>query len=189
MEWNQSNAMTLASAQCHTCRGEGLNARKDGRGDAVCKCVLRSVFRICYRRFRECAESQMLRARVSAEHGVRRDLPGTWGRKNEEFVADFLLISKRELTEEEHRLFRYRYLLGANWRLCSRKLAMDKGTFHHTLYRMQHKLGKAFSEMQPYGLYPLRDYFSTTYRQNPAPFVSPAGGKDKSRRTQLPNAA
>lgn len=189
MEWNRSDAMTLASAQCRACRGEGLKKLKEPR-NSVCSCVLRSVFRICYRRFRECSEAQLLNSRVSLELGVRRDLPGTWGRKNEEFVADFLLISRRALSEEEHRIFRYRYLLGADWRLCSRKLGLDKGTFHHMLYRVQQKLGKAFVELQPYGLYPLRDYFSTTYRHNSGqPARRPCGGEDALRQGPLPKVA
>lgn len=189
MEWNRSDAMTLASAQCKLCRGEGFKRLKE-RSGAVCSCVFRAVFRICYRCFHECAEAQLTHSRVSLEFGATQDCPGMWGRKNEEFVADFLLIAKRELTEEEHRIFRYRYLLGADWRLCTRKLGMEKGTFHHMVYRLQHKLGKAFVETQPYGLYPLRDYFATTYRHNSTRVVTlPVKEQTRGVKRPLPRAA
>ena len=34
--------------------------------------------------------------------------------------------------------------------------------FFHTLYRMQHKLGRAFSETEPYALFPTDEYFTPT---------------------------
>ena len=41
---------------------------------------------------------------------------------------------------------------------------MDRGTFFHSVYRIQEKLGHAFSELEPYALFPLDEYFHTTYR-------------------------
>ena len=87
------------------------------------------------------------------------DRKGGWGRKQEEFMADFCLVSKRALDEDEYRLFPYHFLLGADWRLCCQKLSMDRGTFFHSVYRIQEKLGRIFRELEPYGLYPLTDYF------------------------------
>jgi hypothetical protein len=103
-------------------------------------------------------------SRVSLENAVTRDASSGWGRKNEEYVADFLLVAKRNLTEEEHRVFRFHFLLGADWRLCCRKLEMDKGNFFHMVYRIQRKLGLVFRELEPYPLYPLRDYFTGSMR-------------------------
>ncbi len=36
---------------------------------------------------------------------------------------------------------------------------MDRGSFFHAVYRVEQKLGKVFRELQPYGLYPLTEYF------------------------------
>ena len=36
---------------------------------------------------------------------------------------------------------------------------MDRGNFFHAVYRVKQKLGKVFRELQPYGLYPLNEYF------------------------------
>jgi hypothetical protein len=82
------------------------------------------------------------------------------GRKNEEFSADFYLISKRTLTGEEFRIFKYHFLLGADWRLCCRKLKTDRGDFFHSVYRIEQKLGRAFRETRPFALYPIDEYFS-----------------------------
>ncbi|MBI5280658.1 MAG: hypothetical protein HY858_03170 [Candidatus Solibacter usitatus] len=83
----------------------------------------------------------------------------TWGRKDEEYLADFYLVSKRSLGHLEWRVFCYHYLLGAEWKLCTRKLGLDRGLFFHTVYRLQHKLGRVFRELQPYALYPIDEYF------------------------------
>jgi len=50
-------------------------------------------------------------------------------------------------------------LLGADWRLCTRRLGMDRGNFFHMVYRIEQKLGRAFRELKPYALYPLDEYF------------------------------
>ncbi len=59
-----------------------------------------------------------------------------------------------------YRLFRYHFLLGADWTLCTRKLSMSRGNFFHAVYRIEQKLGRVFRELQPYPLFPLDDYFN-----------------------------
>jgi hypothetical protein len=162
MEWNRSETLGLSTSSCSQCRGTGLVVA-DGKTDA-CKCVLRAIFRACYSRFVECAVTSIECSRCSLENASYCELPGEYSRKNEEYVADFLLVTKRTLTPDEYRMFRYRYVLGADWALCCRKLQIDKGSFHHLLYRLQHKLGRIFRELQPYALYPLDDYFSPGMR-------------------------
>ena len=87
-----------------------------------------------------------------------------WGRKDEEYIADFLLVTKRSLSEKEMKLFRYHFLLGADWRLCVRKLHMEKGDFFHELYRIEERLDRVYRELKPYALYPLDEYFSAASR-------------------------
>jgi hypothetical protein len=108
-------------------------------------------------------------SRISLEPHAGRSRPGTWGRKDEEYIADFTLVARRTLTEEEHRLFRYHFLLGADWKLCSRKLGMDRGNFFHAVYRIEQKLGRVFRELEPYPLFPLDDYFHGPSRLGPVP--------------------
>jgi hypothetical protein len=93
---------------------------------------------------------------------VRRQV---WGRKDEEYLADFCLVSKRYLEDEEYKLFRFHFLLGADWKLCCRQMKMERGVFFHNIYRIQQKLGRAFRELQPYALYPVDEYFGGTSRQ------------------------
>jgi hypothetical protein len=62
------------------------------------------------------------------------------------------------LTEAEHDLFKYHFLLGADWKLCCRKLNMDRGNFFHAVYRIEQKLGRVFRELEPYSLFPIDDY-------------------------------
>ena len=134
-----------------------------GRGgkETPCNCVLRSIFRACYARFRECVEKDKQIPRVQLERG-----PGGaggrkyfWSRKEEEYIADFCLVSKRSLDAAEHQLFKLHFLMGADWRLCCGKLNLDKGNFFHTVYRIEQRLGRIFRELEPYALFPLDEYF------------------------------
>jgi hypothetical protein len=118
-------------------------------------------------------------SRVSLEHTSSQSRTGTWSRKDEEFIADFSLIAKRTLTEDEHKIFRYHFLLGADWKLCCRKLKVEKGDFFHAVYRIQQKLGRAFRDTQPYGLFPLDEYFNGTTRAQAARVVSIDSGRPK----------
>jgi hypothetical protein len=159
MEWSRTDTLPIANHDCSLCHGMGL---RGGRLDATqpCNCVLRSIFRTCYTRFQACATKEKSLSRVTLDGTSPRCRRAVWGRKDEEFLADFILVSKRALTAREHQLFRYHYLLGADWRLCCRQLKMEKGLFFHAVYRIEQKLGRIFRELQPYPLYPLDEYFN-----------------------------
>ncbi len=161
MDWNHSETIALASEQCTTCHGSGQRSTPKRGNLGPCPCVFRAIFRACYARFCECAAKEKRVSQVSLEHcdggigGARR----VWGRRDEEYMADFCLIAKRTLDPFEHRLFRYHYMLGADWRLCCRQLQMERGLFFHAVYRIQQKLGATFREIRPYSLFPLDEYF------------------------------
>jgi hypothetical protein len=79
--------------------------------------------------------------------------------KREEYLADFNLIARRSLTDNDYRLFRYTFLLGADWMMCCNRLQMDRGNYFHAVYRVEAILGRNYAELQPYPLYPLDEYF------------------------------
>ena len=160
MEWSRSETLGLAAPSCAYCRGLGLKTTRTGGQPEVCNCVLRAIFRACYARFIECASEDKYMSRACLEVVPGPKSRYIWGRKDEEYVADFTLVTRRCLTSAEYRLFKYHYLLGADWRLCCRKLGMDKGNFFHEVYRIEQKLGRYFRELQPYSLYPLDEYFN-----------------------------
>ncbi|HEX7360450.1 MAG TPA: hypothetical protein VF283_08150 [Bryobacteraceae bacterium] len=101
-------------------------------------------------------------SRVSLEANPGRQRKSVWGLKNEEYIADFCLISRRTLSDREYRIFKFHFLLGADWKLCCRKLNIDRGTFFHDVYRIQQKLGRTFRELEPYSLFPVDQYFNGT---------------------------
>ena len=168
MQWTRSETLALAMHTCTQCHGSGLRIGRNGAA-GPCNCVLRSIFRICYERFVKCATQERHLSRVSVEPHLGRSRPGTWGRKDEEYIADFCLVTRRTLDEVEHRLFRYHFLLGADWNLCARKLALDRGNFFHAVYRIEKKLGKVFRELKPYPLFPLDEYFHGPSRMDACP--------------------
>lgn len=159
MEWNRSETLALALQECTRCHGMGL--RESARGEEnPCTCVFRAVFRACFNRFKQCVTKEKRLTRAELEYSPRGGSRITWGRKDEEYIADFLLVSRRYLTQEERKLFNYHFLLGADWKLCCRKLGTDRGTFFHAVYRIQHRLGRIFMELKPFALFPLDEYFS-----------------------------
>lgn len=85
--------------------------------------------------------------------------------KREEYMADFCLITRRVLSDNDYRIFRYTFLLGADWELCCRRLGIDRGTYFHHIYRIQGILGRTFAETTPYALYPLDEYFGGQIRK------------------------
>ena len=159
MEWNRTDTLPIADHQCSFCHGLGL---RGGRLDATqpCNCVLRAIFRACYQRFQVCATKEKSLSRVTLDGTSPRCRRAVLGRKDEEFIADFLLVSKRTLNPAEHQLFRFHFLLSADWRICCRRLEIEKGAFFHAVYRIEQKLGRIYRELQPYPLYPLDEYFN-----------------------------
>jgi hypothetical protein len=173
MEWSRSETIALSRVQCAYCEGTGLHALRGGKQEP-CNCVLRAIFRCCLKRFTECAGKDIGLSRISREQGATLSRTGGWGRKEEEYVADFCLIAKRELTETEYRIFSSHYLLGGDYRICCRQLRMERGVFFHMIYRIQRKLGRAFRETEPYPLFPMSDYFAGPPRAHAAIVSTPA---------------
>jgi len=163
MQWTRSETLALAQQTCSICYGLGLRPGRSGVS-TPCNCVFRSIFRACHARFRQCAMKEKHISRVSLESNPGKQRKSVWGMKNEEYMADFCLVSRRELNEYEYKLFRFHFLLGADWKLCCRKLNIDRGTFFHEVYRIQQKLGRIFRELQPHALFPLDEYFNGTPR-------------------------
>ena len=161
MKWTRSDSLVLANPTCSFCHGQGIFSTRR-RDSAPCNCVLRAIFRACYRRFRHCVEKEKFMTKASLTITSSKERRLTWGRKDEEYIADFYLVSKRSLDPFEYRVFKYHFLLGADWKLCTRKLGIDKGAFFHQVYRIQSKLGRVFRELKPYPLYPLNEYFEGT---------------------------
>lgn len=163
MEWTRSETLALAASHCTYCHGLGIRASR-GNTTVPCNCVFRTIFRICHRKFRECAAPERALQNVTLEFMPGKDRRLTYGRKAEEYVADFCAVSKRNLTPAEGQLFRFHFLMGADWRMCCKRLGLDRGSFFHAVYRIEQKLGRIYRELEPYGLFPVDEYFSAVGR-------------------------
>ena len=171
MEWSRSETLALAQQSCTFCHGLGLRPGRSG-ASTPCNCVFRAIFRACYARFRQCASKEKYISRVSLEANPGRQRKSVWGLKNEEYIADFILVSRRTLDDYQYKLFKYHFLHGADWSLCCRKLNLDRGTFFHEVYRIQQRLGRTFRELEPHGLFPIDQYFGGTGKE-PVVITSP----------------
>jgi hypothetical protein len=191
MEWTRSETLALAKHNCTQCHGSGLRLGR-GASFSPCNCVLRAIFRICYDRFIRCATQEPYLSRISVEPHGGKQRAATWGRKDEEYLADFCLVARRHLSDFEHRLFRYHFILGADWRPCSRRLGIDRGSFFHAVYRIEQNLGRTFRELEPYPLFPLDDYFNGASRWDTAPRTTrrlPSGPSALPQRLRFPVVA
>src|SRR5437879_11921999 len=86
-------------------------------------------------------------SKVTLTFCVGKDRRLTWVRKDEDYVADFCLVSRRTLGDFEYKVFRYHFLLGADWRLCCRQMKIDRGIFFHAVYRVEQNLGRIFRDL------------------------------------------
>jgi hypothetical protein len=195
MEWNRSTALPLATVACAFCSGDGLQKfKRSNRAAKPCGCVLRNVFRICYNKFRECVEMPASMSKAKLEATTQIKGYRIWGRKNEEYTADFYLIAKRTLDENDFRIFKFHFLLGADWKLCCRRLNMERGNFFHAVYRIQQLLGRAYRETEPFALFPLDEYFCVKLQKAlPAKSnlveMAPAPPRRTSYKVRVPIAA
>lgn len=174
---------------------------------STCNCVLRQLFRICRARFREISIDRApfvarskLAVMMQTHDGGRA--PGkvsgrgaSHGMVNHEYAADFVLVAERALlgmTRYEFdrqnkteplawKIFKFHYLLGADWQLCCGKLGLNRGEFFHEAYRVEQKVGRAFAEVTPCPLFPLGRYFSETARER--------ASRDASKRAESRAAA
>ncbi len=161
MEWTRSETLALAQQSCTFCFGLGLRPGRAG-ASTPCNCVFRAIFRSCFERFRMCVAKEKHISRTSLEANLGQTRKSVWGLKDEEYSADFCLVSRRALSLREHRIFRYHYLLSADWKLCCQRLNMERGEFFHEIYRIEQKLGRTFRELQPHALFPVDEYFNGT---------------------------
>jgi hypothetical protein len=184
MQWNRSSAIGLALATCSQCGGEGVRVIRRG-AERPCDCVFRAIFRACYNRFREYASLGAHSGTVSIECTQGPIGYRVYGRKREEYMADFCLVTRRALDDRDYKLFRYAFLLGADWRFCIRHLNMDRGTFFHDVYRIQERLGRCYAEMEPYPLYPLDEYLGGSIRKESVRARTAALPKPRTSRVRL----
>ncbi len=105
-------------------------------------------------------------------------------------MADFCLVSQRTLEGNDKLVFRNRFLLGADWKICCRQLGIDRGTYFHLVYSIENRLGRVFAELAPYALYPVAEYFSGMDRCDVQRATVTSLGKDGRRAaSSLPLSA
>lgn len=187
MQWNRSSAIGIARMSCTYCHGDGIRIVRDDQ-EVPCNCVFRAAFRACYNRFRECVAAGAHAGMVQLELCNGRETRCTYSRKREEYIADFSLVGKRVLDELEYKIFRFHFLLGADWKLCCRQLKLDRGSFFHIVYRIEQTMGRAVAELQPFPLFPLDDYFGGMHHQPVKPLVKSDEPRNR-LRIRLPLSA
>lgn len=122
-----------------------------------------SPFYACFHKFKECKTQR-------SSHNLNYEYVSTphrghhlvFGYKREEYMTDFCLISKRTLTAEEHQLFSFHFLLGADSKACCQRLKISRAKFFSTRDGIEEKLDHAFQFTAPYPLFPTERYFAAS---------------------------
>jgi hypothetical protein len=187
MEWTRSETIGLASASCVFCRGLGLRTLQ-ASSSKPCGCVFRAIFRTVYDRYTLSLQRCGWSSGVTLDHVQGPKGFRTWSRRNEEFIADFILLAKRSLTPEEHRIFEFRFLERGDWKSAVQTLGIEKGVFFHMVYVIQEKLGKVFSETEPHSIYPVDEYFNSIKPETRAKKAEPVVvfAKPESKVVRMP---
>jgi hypothetical protein len=162
--------LALSAPSCRHCRGLGeVPVRRRFR---VCACVLRRVFRACLTSYGHCQASMGSAGAVQYER-----LGHAQGRcaivasfKRAEYAADFILLARRALADRpiDLAVFEAYHIEARGWKdaapLVNGKLhpprPLNRGSFFHTVYRVESILGKAIVNARPYSIFPPADYFS-----------------------------
>ena len=95
---NQSNAIGLAKVSCSLCHGIGVRFAQTR--EVPCNCIFRAIFRACLNRFRQCTVSAGSYCLVCWSSAGASEGRGELTRgKQQEYAADFCLVSRRTLDE------------------------------------------------------------------------------------------
>jgi hypothetical protein len=158
-DWRDGEKLALALATCTRCLGRGVTAQRH----QTCTCVKRAMFRICFRMWQALGQKDAYYSSVQLQKlhwGAKGNRSGLfYGQRDAEYRADFELIAKRTLTAADWKIFNVYFLCDYPWRACVGHLGLERGFFFHRVYMIEEKLGMAFRETKPYGLFPLGDYF------------------------------
>lgn len=120
--------VALANLDCRICLGTGVR-----RQSSVCRCVWRAVFDQAYMRYREAVSG------------------GSCG----EYAADFELAARRVLDAAHYRMFQVTFVRAVPFPASARELALDRGNYFHSVYRIKAAVGKEAYEAR----WPLWPFF------------------------------
>lgn len=137
----KTSACVLFYNKCPHCK-DGIYTAYS-KHERVCNCCFRRIFRHCLSKYRKISF-----------------YPSLDDRRQENFLADFILLAKHELSEQNFLIFILYHIQELSWSTIGAKLNMNRDETFRTIYRIEKKLGKVYSLMEPYSLWPLSSYFT-----------------------------
>lgn len=173
MKWDRGMVIGIAKASCVFCHGYGLKPII-GNNWSPCECVYRKVFRICLAKFHS-MKHRTFYSGVDWSRIGSKSIKRCYGRRCEEFSADFYVVAKRELSDFDWRLFKLHMIGERNSTECVPVLGCNKTFFYKAVYRIEEQMGKVYAELQPYRLFPLSEYFSSCEPRELLPKMTPQG--------------
>jgi len=158
-EWNTHEVLHAATKTCKRCGGCGFHQEE------ICNCVFRNIFEVCHEQFKQSA--------TTASTGIVTQ-GITCSRPTEDFAADFTLVGNRVLADRPllQQVFQMYFLECDKWTVValrneltlpvflSRRMKINNNLLFRRVFEVKVILGRAFRELQPYALYPLKEYFT-----------------------------
>ncbi len=113
-------------------------------------------------------------------NGIRKTSPTIWSHPGIEYIADFESVGRRALVGKPVELIIFKYHFLKEWnawgtlgKLAAAAHRTDPVVFWETVKAMKIALGRAFSELKPYPLYPAAGYMRQSQSDdNPVPTVT-----------------
>jgi hypothetical protein len=141
----------LSSVHCPHCAGEGQLPDKRFRSPrerGICKCVARTVFRLCLKKFRQ------------LDDRGQQDIH--WARAAE-FRADFESITRPRDSFLDALIFRRYFILDLPWKAVVRQTGYSKYGVYRRLETLEIHAGRAILATQPHSVFPVDRYFGRQY--------------------------
>jgi hypothetical protein len=157
VDWTRSHARGLARDNCFKCNGSGLVSGPELNTPRGCGCVHQAIFWICFDRFKQLVEQDRYLGSLPQQQHAGASARG---RKDDEFIADFVLVGQRSLSPFHNRIFSVRVLLRADSKFCCDRLGINLSTLRHGIYTISERLGRVYAELGPLPLFPLDEYFN-----------------------------
>jgi hypothetical protein len=142
----QGQLLILANHDCRECAGSGY-----GLNDPVCACVYRRIFDACY----DCYQAITPHTSRVQSDSIYKSRP------EEEFRADFWAVAHRALIGRPAlaETFDVYFAEERGARIAAAILGISTGVLFRRATDIKRLVGRAFRDVQPYPLFPSRQYF------------------------------
>jgi hypothetical protein len=132
----------LADEACARCGGRGIRLATQSSG--LCDCAMRRAFRLCLAQWQKLNDAHESWGARAAHRATRAGL--AWSFPAAEYLADFVLMIRRNTEGARRRACECYWLDGWPWSLVARRVGWEREKFFVEMRGLQLMLGRACIE-------------------------------------------